>query len=132
MSQIKEKDTKPEMIVRKYLFSQGFRFRIHDKRYPGNPDVVLPKFKTCIFVNGCFWHVHQGCKDFVWPKSNQEFWNKKLNENVERDIRNKNLLEKAGWQVITVWECELRKDKVEETLLNIKKLIVEMNNIELK
>ena len=89
MSQIKSKDTKPEEIVRKYLFKQGFRYRKNDKRLPGKPDIVLPKYKTVIFVNGCFWHEHEGCRYFVWPKSNTEFWKDKISKTVERDKRKK-------------------------------------------
>ena len=123
MSQIKGKDTKPELIVRKYLFSQGFRYRINDKRYPGCPDIVLPKYKTAIFINGCFWLVHKGCNYFVWPKGNKDFWRKKLLSNVERDKKNHEKLSSTGWKVIIVWECELRKDKVEQRLVQLVKEI---------
>ena len=116
MSRIRSKDTKPEILVRSYLFSKGLRFRKNDKRYPGSPDIVLPKYKTIVFVNGCFWHLHEECKYAVMPKSNVEFWKKKLYENKERDERNQKELEKLGWKVITVWECELKKDKIEQTL----------------
>lgn len=114
MSQIKGKNTKPEELVRKYLFSQGFRYRKNDKRLPGTPDIVLPKYKTAIFVNGCFWHGHEGCKYFVWPKSNEEFWKNKINTNIARDKKKTQALEELGWKVIVVWECELKceKDKV--------------------
>ena len=87
MSQIKRKDTKPEILVRKYLFSKGLRYRVDDKRYPGHPDLVFPKYKTAVYVNGCFWHKHN-CKRFVWPSSNEEYWHKKINRNVERDAEN--------------------------------------------
>ena len=116
MSQIKGKDTKPEILVRKYLFSKGLRFRKNDKRYPGSPDVVLPKYNTIVFVHGCFWHLHDGCKYAVMPKSNVDYWEKKLYGNIERDKRNQKLLENMGWTVITVWECQLKKDKQEQTL----------------
>lgn len=116
MSQIKGKDTKPEIIVRKYLFSKGLRFRKNDKRYPGSPDVVLPKYKTIVFVHGCFWHLHDGCKHAVMPKSNVDYWKKKLYGNKERDKRNQKELEEMGWKVITVWECQLKKDKLKQTL----------------
>ena len=116
MSQIKSKDTKPEIIVRKYLFSKGLRFRKNDKRYPGSPDIVLPKYNTVVFINGCFWHLHDGCKYAVMPKSNVEYWKKKLYRNKERDKQNQKELEKMGWNVITVWECQLKKDNREETL----------------
>lgn len=116
MSQIKGKDTKPEIIVRKYLFSKGLRFRKNDKRYPGSPDIVLPKYKTIVFVHGCFWHLHDGCKHAVMPKSNVDYWKKKLYGNKERDERNQKELEEMGWNVITVWECQLKKDKLKQTL----------------
>ena len=119
MSRIRSKDTTPEILVRSYLFSKGLRFRKNDKRYPGSPDIVLPKYKTMVFVHGCFWHLHDGCKYAVMPKSNVEFWEKKLYGNKERDERNKKELEELGWKVITVWECELKKDKVEQTLTRL-------------
>ena len=116
MSRIRGKDTKPEELVRKYLFSQGFRYRKNDARLPGKPDIVLPKYKTVIFVNGCFWHGHEGCHYFVWPKNNAEFWKKKIGSNIERDAKNHALLAKLGWNVIVVWECELKRSTAEETL----------------
>ncbi|MDO5149509.1 MAG: very short patch repair endonuclease [Oscillospiraceae bacterium] len=116
MSQIKSKNTKPEEIVCKYLFSRGFRYRKNDKRYPGKPDIVLPKYKTVIFVNGCFWHKHEGCRYFVVPKSNTEFWMNKINRNAERDAENTKKLIDMGWKVVTVWECDLKKGKKENTL----------------
>ncbi len=119
MSRIRGKDTKPEIMVRSFLFSQGLRFRKNDKRYPGSPDVVLPKYNTVVFVHGCFWHLHEGCKHAKIPKSNVEYWEKKLYGNRERDARNKKELEDMGWNVITVWECELKKDKREKTLYDL-------------
>lgn len=109
MSRIRNKNTKPEELVRKYLFSQGFRYRKNDSRFPGKPDVVLPKYKTVIFVNGCFWHGHTGCRYFVWPKNNAEFWKNKIMENTQRDAKNQSLLLEQGWRVIVIWECELKK-----------------------
>lgn len=109
MSRIRGKDTKPEEIVRKYLFSQGFRYRKNDSRLPGKPDIVLPKYKTVIFVNGCFWHGHTGCKYFVWPQNNAEFWKKKITGNISRDAQIQSELQHSGWKVITIWECELKK-----------------------
>ena len=116
MSRIRSKDTKPEEIVRKYLFSKGLRFRKNDRRYPGHPDVVLPKYKTVVFVNGCFWHRHEGCRYASNPATNREFWNQKFERNVERDAREQKELREMGWNVIVVWECELKKAAREETL----------------
>ena len=108
MAAIKGKDTKPELIVRKYLFSRGLRFRVQVRKLPGNPDIVLPKYKTVIFVNGCFWHGHEGCRYFRLPKSNIEFWKEKIKRNVARDFRNEAELKALGWRVIRVWECEIK------------------------
>ena len=116
MSRISGKDTKPEELVRKYLFSKGFRYRKNVHTLPGSPDLVLPKYHTVIFVNGCFWHGHKNCKYFVWPKSNTEFWRKKIEANMERDKRTKSQLEDMGWSVLTVWECELRPKERQTTL----------------
>ena len=120
MSLIHGKDTKPEILVRKYLFSRGLRFRKNDKRLPGHPDIVFPKYKTVVFINGCFWHGHEGCKYFVIPKSNVEFWQKKIQTNVERDAAITNKLSDLGWTVRVVWECELRTiGSREHTLLDL-------------
>lgn len=108
MSRIPSKNTKPEETVRKYLFSQGFRYRKNVSNLPGKPDIVLPKYKTVVFVNGCFWHGHAGCKYFVPPKTNTEFWNAKFKYNQERDARNYQKLRGLGWKVLIVWECEIR------------------------
>ena len=110
MSAIKSKNTKPEIKVRKVLHSMGYRFRLHSKNLPGSPDIVLPKYKTVIFVHGCFWHRHQNCKYASTPKTRQEFWNKKFNENINRDKINQENLSSKGWKIIIVWECEI-KDK---------------------
>ena len=124
MQNIRGKDTKIEVKVRSELFKRGFRFRKNDSRYPGKPDIVLPKYKTVIFVNGCYWHRHPGCKYATIPKTNIEFWNKKFQANIKNDAKNKAALEDAGWIVITLWECELQKDlagainRVEEMLKN--------------
>ena len=128
MSRIRNKDTKPEILVRKYLFAEGFRYRKNDKKYPGCPDIVLPKYKTAIFINGCFWHMHEGCKYFVWPKSNENFWKTKLNSNVDRDRTNYLRLADLGWNVIVIWECELKKEKRDQTLLKLKKRIIDNSN----
>lgn len=119
MSRIKGKDTKPEEIVRKYLFSKGFRYRKNDKRLPGTPDIVLPKYKTVIFVNGCFWHGHKDCRYFVVPKTNTEFWLNKINTNIERDKRKHKELKELGWNVMVVWECELKPEIIGKTLENL-------------
>lgn len=116
MSRIKSINSKPEELVRKYLFSQGLRYRKNVKRLPGKPDIVLSKYKTIVFVNGCFWHGHKGCRYFVMPKSNTEYWNKKIDNNVKRDELVYQQLSELGWNVIKVWECELKKDKREKTL----------------
>ena len=118
MAAIKGKDTKPEMIVRKYLFSRGLRFRVQVRKLPGTPDIVLPKYKTAIFVNGCFWHGHEGCKYFRLPKSNIEFWKEKIERNIERDRESMQALLVLGWKVIRVWECELRNKANREEMLN--------------
>ena len=116
MSHIRAKNTKPEVLVRQYLQAAGFRFRIHVNKLPGCPDVVLPKYRTCIFVNGCFWHGHHGCRYATRPKSNAEFWQTKIQNNIRRDELSAQALEIMGWKVVTVWECELKKDRREETL----------------
>ena len=108
MSHIRSINSQPEEIVRKYLFSQGFRYRKNLKKLPGCPDIVLPKYRTVVFVNGCFWHKHN-CSRFVWPSSNQDYWMPKILRNVERDRKNTEELEALEWNVITVWECELKK-----------------------
>ena len=116
MSQIRGKNTKPEELVRKYLFSKGFRYRKNDSKLLGKPDIVLPKYKTVIFVNGCFWHGHKGCRYFVWPKNNAEFWREKISGNIQRDRQNHQLLKQQGWHVIDIWECELKKGTIQQTL----------------
>jgi DNA mismatch endonuclease, patch repair protein len=112
MSRIKGKDTKLEVKVRSKLFKKGFRFRKNDKRYPGKPDILLPKYRTSIFINGCFWHGHKGCKFFVVPKTRTEFWVNKINTNIRNDKKNHRLLKKMGWKVVVCWECQLKKDFV--------------------
>lgn len=124
MSRIKCRDTKPEEMVRKYLFSQGFRYRKNDRRFPGTPDIVLPKYKTVIFVNGCFWHGHNDCRYFVIPKTNTEFWINKIEKNRQRDVKNINALQALGWKVIVVWECQLKNGKADNTFSELKKNIL--------
>ena len=122
MSRIKGMDTKIEVEVRKYLFSKGYRFRKNDKRYPGKPDIVLPKYHVAIFVHGCFWHRHEGCKDATTPKTRTEFWLEKFDKNVKNDQIKQEKLRELGWKVIVIWECELKRsfqetmDKVEKEL----------------
>ena len=109
MSRIRSKDTKPEMLVRRHLHALGFRYRLHSSKLPGHPDIVLPKWHMVIFVNGCFWHRHEGCKVATMPKSNVEFWQAKFERNVARDRKEHAALEAAGWHVIVIWECEVKK-----------------------
>lgn len=123
MSQIRSENTKPEVIVRKYLFSQGFRYRKNDKRLPGKPDIVLPKYKTVIFVNGCFWHMH-GCSRSRLPKSNLDYWKPKLEKNLQRDKIEYEELKSLGWKIIIVWECELKKKVQAQNLERIKQTIL--------
>lgn len=122
MSRIRGKNTRPEILVRKYLFFKGLRFRIH-ARLPGRPDIVLPKYKAVVFVHGCFWHGHSGCKYFVVPGTRTEWWMQKINGNCAHDLRNRIVLESLGWRVLVVWECELRKGRLEETLQNLFHII---------
>lgn len=128
MSRIRNKNTKPEELVRKYLFSQGFRYRKNDSKLPGKPDVVLPKYKTVIFVNGCFWHGHDSCRYFVWPKNNAEFWIEKITGNIQRDARNHQMLNEYGWKVIDVWECELKPNVIQNTLTHLAEEIRNAGN----
>lgn len=123
MSRIRSTNTKPEEIVRKYLFSKGFRYRKNDKRYPGKPDIVLPKYKTIVFVNGCFWHGHTGCRYFVIPKTNTDFWVSKINCNIERDQKQVKQLKDEGWNVIVIWECQLKTDNLNNTLQDLENII---------
>ena len=115
MSHIRSKNTKPEEMVRKYLFSKGFRYRKNVRNLPGCPDIVLPKYKTAIFVNGCFWHKHD-CPRFVWPSSNQEYWIPKITGNVQRDQMHYRELRENGWNVLVVWECQLKKKLFDSTM----------------
>lgn len=123
MSKIKGKDTKPELLVRKFLHKNGFRYRLHVKDLPGKPDIVLPKYKTVIFVHGCFWHGHENCKHYVVPKTRTEWWLKKINGNVISDVKNKNLLIGKGWTVIEIWQCELKHRIFDATLAGVCRLI---------
>ena len=115
MSRIRSKDTKPEMIVRKFLHGQGFRYRLHVKNLPGKPDIVLPKYKTVIFIHGCFFHGHKDCKYFVVPKTRTEWWMNKINANIANDAKAFKALKELGWKVLEIWECELKKINLVET-----------------
>jgi len=119
MSQIKGKDTKPELLVRKLLFAKGYRYKLHDKKLPGTPDIVLPKYRTVIFVHGCFWHGHENCKYFVLPETRKEWWHNKISRNKDLDVENSAKLKALGWKVLTIFECELKKEKGEVTLNEI-------------
>ncbi|MCQ2318928.1 MAG: very short patch repair endonuclease [Bacteroidales bacterium] len=116
MSSIHSRNTKPEILVRQYLWSHGYRYRLNSKKLPGKPDIVLAKYKTCIFINGCFWHGHDGCRYYTVPKSNTEFWVNKVARNRQRDGQVRQKLEIMGWHCITIWECELKKEKRKQTL----------------
>jgi DNA mismatch endonuclease (patch repair protein) len=115
MSRIKSRDTKPEILIRKFLFSKGYRYRLYNNKLPGRPDIVLTKFKTVIFINGCFWHGHENCKYSVIPKTRTEWWSKKIKNTKIKDIDNIQKLNNLGWKVITIFECELKKNKREQT-----------------
>ena len=123
MSRIKGKNTKPEMLVRRFLHANGFRYKLHDKSLPGKPDIVLPKYKTVIFVHGCFWHGHKDCKYFVVPKTKTEWWLNKINGNIANDSKVVKALKKDGWKIITIWECDLKTAKIERTLKSLLRKI---------
>lgn len=116
MASVHSKNTKPEVMVRNFLWHKGFRFRLNNSRLPGHPDIVLRKYRTCIFVNGCFWHGHEECKFFQIPKTNTEFWAKKISRNKQRDKEEQRKLAEMGWHVIVVWECQLKAEKRNKTL----------------
>jgi DNA mismatch endonuclease (patch repair protein) len=125
MGKIAGKDTKPEILIRKWLFAKGFRYRKNDKRLPGTPDIVLPKYRTVIFIHGCFWHSHEGCKKSKLPETAKEFWAQKINQNQVRDRTSHENLEAVGWQVIVIWQCEIssrakQKEKLEWLVERIK------------
>lgn len=119
MSRIRSSNTKPEMQVRKFLFAHGFRYRLHDKKLPGKPDIVLPKYKTIIFVHGCFWHGHAGCRYFVVPRTRTEWWLNKINTNQTKDEQAVAKLQEAGWKIIIIWECELKKASLDNTMASL-------------
>ena len=120
MSQVHSYSTKPELRLRHILWSQGFRFRVNDRRLPGTPDIILPKYQTAIFIHGCFWHGHKGCKNYTIPKTNTDFWTAKVARNQERDQEVWRQLEAKGWFVIIVWECELKKAVLDETVARVE------------
>ncbi|EOR93028.1 Very-short-patch mismatch repair endonuclease (G-T specific) [Arcticibacter svalbardensis MN12-7] len=123
MSKIHSKDTKPELLVRRFLHSNGFRYRLHVKDLPGKPDIVLPKYNSIVFIHGCFWHGHEGCKYYVVPKTRTEWWINKINRNKEIDNSSKQLLNDKGWNVIEIWECSLKRSKIDLTLANLRSLL---------
>ncbi|AKK71381.1 endonuclease [Chryseobacterium gallinarum] len=124
MSKIKGKDTKPEILVRKFLFGKGLRYRLHDKKLPGKPDLVFPKYKKIIFVHGCFWHGHEDCKYFVIPKTRTEWWLNKINRNIEKDMESIHKLKNEGWKVYIVWEYDLKSNKRENVLNTLYNKII--------
>ncbi|MBL7848217.1 MAG: DNA mismatch endonuclease Vsr [Cyclobacteriaceae bacterium] len=124
MSKIRSKNTKPEILVRKYLFSEGFRFRLHSKSLPGKPDIILSKYRTVLFINGCFWHGHEGCKYFVIPKTRTKWWTDKIKTTRVSDAQHKRVLKDKGWQVFTIFECKLRPSLREKTLNKLKAAIL--------
>lgn len=130
MSKISGDETKPEILVRKYLFSKGFRFRKNDKRYPGKPDIVLPKYKTSVFIHGCFWHGHKGCKYSKLPDTRKGVWKEKIEANVSRDKKNYDKLEKSGWRIIIVWQCDINSKQKREN--RFKKLENEILSTSIK
>lgn len=122
MSRIKSKNTKPEILVRLFLFANGFRYRLNDKKLPGKPDIVLLKYKTAIFVNGCFWHGHENCKYFKLPVTRRDWWKEKIEKNKENDLKKLTLLKEAGFKVIVIWECEIKNKSIYTTIIDaIKK-----------
>ena len=125
MSRIKGKNTKPEMRVRKFLFANGFRYKLHDKKLPGKPDIVLPKYRTAIFVHGCFWHGHSNCKYFIVPKTRAKWWTNKIGGNKTNDEKVKKALKKDGWKALTVWECRLTQAKREKSLLKLLEKLID-------
>jgi DNA mismatch endonuclease (patch repair protein) len=125
MSRIKNKDTKPELLVRKFLYARGMRYRLHDKNLPGKPDIVIRRLKTVIFVNGCFWHGHENCKYFIIPVTRKKWWLDKINDNKQRDVKNLSLLTKLGWKTYIIFECELKKHNL---LLTLNSLVNKINS----
>ncbi len=127
MSKIRGKDTRPELLVRKFLHAKGYRYRLHAKDLPGKPDLVMPKYNTVVFIHGCFWHGHEGCRYFVIPETNRDWWLNKINETKLRDVRNRQLLRSDGWNIIELFECELKKDRIDDTLSELIKELKSMD-----
>lgn len=123
MSKVHGKATKPELLARQWLWSHGYRYRLNVKSVPGKPDIILRRYRTAIFVNGCFWHGHEGCSKYTIPKSNTDFWINKVSRNKERDKRNYNDLYNAGWHVIVIWECQLKKNNIDETMRSVEHML---------
>ena len=124
MSRIRATNTKPEMLVRHFLHAQGFRYKLHDKKLPGKPDIVLPKYKTVIFIHGCFWHGHNNCKYYVVPKTRTDWGLNKIARNQANDIKAIKALKKEGWKIITLWECKLKPEKMDKTLVSLMRKIL--------
>ena len=125
MSHIRSRNTKPEKLVRQWLWRHGYRYRLNVKSVPGKPDIVMRRYRTAIFVNGCFWHGHEGCDKFRMPQTNVDFWEHKIHRNRERDQKDYQVLHENGWQVIVVWECQLTPKRIEETMLRVELLLNE-------
>lgn len=123
ISRIKGKNTKPEILVRKHLYSNGFRYKLNVKKLPRTPDIVLKKYRTIIFINGCFWHGHKGCKYFVIPKTKKEWWTDKIRKTQERDLKHQSKLKMIGWNIVVIWECQLKKNVQETTLSELNYLL---------
>jgi DNA mismatch endonuclease (patch repair protein) len=126
MQQIKSRNTKPELLVRKFLFAQGYRYKLHDKKLPGKPDIILPKYHTLIFIHGCFWHGHSNCKFYKVPQTRTEWWLNKINRNKANDAKAVRALKKDGWKVIIIWECKLKPAVKEKTL---QKIVIQLKQI---
>jgi DNA mismatch endonuclease (patch repair protein) len=124
MSRIKGKDTKPEMLVRRFLHGQGFRYKLHDRALPGTPDLVLPRYNAVVFIHGCFWHGHTNCRYFVVPKTRTEWWVNKINRNIANYTKATRALRKMGWRIITIWECDLKVNKIDRTFKKIANKIL--------
>ena len=123
MSRIRSAHTQPEIVVRKFLHARGFRYTLHNKKLPGRPDIVLPKYKTIVFIHGCFWHGHANCKYYVVPKTRTEWWLNKINTNKDNDTKAIKALKKEGWKIIIIWECNLKPAKIEKTLASLLKKV---------